>query len=119
MTGGLAAFLVLMTALAVVMAGVALYIYYGRLIMRSKVVGAPVGFKQMVQMTLSGLDAQSLVIAYLDAHKAGVHVTLEELETIVRKKGDPRAAVKKLIATKGSEINATGEKTNMGGRIAG
>ncbi len=119
MTGGLAALLVLMAALFATMAGVALYIYYGRLIMRSRVAGAPVGFQQMLRLTLSGLDAQAIVIAYLDAHKAGVHVPFERLEALAGEKGDPRAAVRKLIAAKASGTGAAFDEAGLSGRIAG
>jgi uncharacterized protein YqfA (UPF0365 family) len=109
MTGGVAAFLVLMAVLFATMAAVSLYIYYGRLIMRSRVAGAPVGFDRMVKMTLSGLNANALVTAYLDAHKAGIHVTLDQLEAHARGRGDPRAAVKRFVAAKESGMNGSFE----------
>jgi len=113
MTGSVAAFMVLITALTATTAGVALYIYYGRLILRSRVAGTPVGFNRMLRMTLSGLDAQSVVIAYLDARKAGVEVTLDTLEALARAKSDPRARVKKLIAAKIAGIEPPIEESSL------
>jgi uncharacterized protein YqfA (UPF0365 family) len=114
MTEGYTALAVLMTALFATVAGVALYIYYGRLIMRSRVVGAPVSFKKMVRMTLRGLDANAVVIAYLDAHTAGVSVTLERLEAVASEQGDPRAAVKELIAAKAAGTHASSKDVGLG-----
>ncbi len=114
MTGGYAALAVLIAALFTTVAGVALYIYYGRLIMRSRVVGAPVSFKKMMRMTLQGLDANAVVIAYLNAHSAGIQVTLERLEAVAREQGDPRTAVKGLIAAKAAGTHASLEETELG-----
>lgn len=119
MTGSLAAFIVLIMALTATTAGVALYIYYGRLILRSRVAGTPVGFNRMLRMTLSGLDAQLVVIAYLDARKAGVEVTLDTLETLARAKSDPRASVRKLIAEKTAGIEPPIEESGLGNAIIG
>ncbi len=109
MSGDLVAVLVLFAALLATMVAVSLYIYYGRLIMRSRVAGAPVSFERMVKMTLAGLNANALVTAYLDAHKAGARVTLDQLEAHARGKGDPRAAVKRLVAAKESGANRSFE----------
>src|SRR5689334_11041564 len=97
MTGPLAAILMVAFVLVLTMVGVALYIYYGRLIMQSRVAGVPVSFGRMTSMTLSGIDANSVVSAYLEAHKAGLGLSLDALEAIAREQGNPRAEVKRRI----------------------
>lgn len=102
MTGPLAAVLMVIFVLVLTMVGVALYIYYGRLIMQSRVAGVPVSFGRMMGMTLAGINANSVVSAYLDAHKAGLAISLDALEAIARERGNPRAEVRRRISERSS-----------------
>lgn len=98
MSPDVVALLVLIAVLTGAMIGVSLYIYYGRLIMRSRMAGTPVSFGRMLGLTLAGLNAHALVTAYLDAQRAGARITLDQLESLARAKGDPREAVHRVIA---------------------
>lgn len=84
MSGNAVAFLCLVTVLLATAAGVVLYIYYGRLIMRSRVVGIPLEWRRLVHMTRSGINAYDVATAYLDLRRAGVDVSLDALETYAR-----------------------------------
>lgn len=100
MSGNAVAFAVLLAVLIATAVAVSLYIYYGRLIMRSRVVGAPVDFRRMLSMTSSGVDAYGVVSAYLDARRAGVDVSLDRLEQLARNQGNVKTVVKRLIGAK-------------------
>lgn len=100
MTENAIALMVLLAVLIATAVAVSLYIYYGRLIMRSRMVGAPVDFRRMLRMTMSGLDAYRIVNAYLDARRAGIDVSLDRLEQMARERENVKAVVKRLIGAK-------------------
>ncbi len=101
MSGNSFAFLCLILVLLATAFGVSLYIYYGRTIMRSRVVGAPVELQRMVRMTFSGLNAYNVVAGYLDLRQAGVtNVSLDSLEAYARRDRDVLATTRMLVESK-------------------
>jgi uncharacterized protein YqfA (UPF0365 family) len=98
----------------VLMAAVSMYIYYGRLYMRSRVAGAEVGFRRMIRMTTSGVSAFRVVTAYLNAKQAGFDVPLERFEEFARAGGDPREVARRLEAARRTGENVTVESAFAG-----
>jgi len=87
--------------------GCCAYLYYGRLMFRSRVRGCPVPLGRMVAMTFRGASAFSVVNAYIDAHSAGLEVTLDDLEALDRARGRAREVIRGMISAKkaGTEID--------------
>ena len=94
---GLGAFSVLALFLVLAISG---YIYYGRLYMRSRVVGAEVKFQRMFHMTGTGISAYRVVTAYLNARQSGFDVPLERFEAVARRGDDPRQVSQRLEAAR-------------------
>jgi uncharacterized protein YqfA (UPF0365 family) len=97
MSGFGAAALAVFVAL-ILMAAVSMYIYYGRLYMRSRVAGATVPFGRMFKMTTSGISAFSVVSAYISVRRIGLDVPLERFEEFARSGGDPRRVAQRIEA---------------------
>ena len=102
---GLTMFLLAFAAVVVLIVGCSAYLYYGRLLFRTRVRGCPVPLGRMVAMTFRGASAFNLVNAYVEAHLAGLEVTLDDLEALDR--GRARTVVQGMIAAKkaGTEIS--------------
>lgn len=100
MNGNTFALLGLILVLLTTAAGVSLYIYYGRVIMRSRAAGTPVELRRMIRMTFSGVNAYNVVIGYLDLQKAGIDVSLDALESFARRERNLLAATRTLIESK-------------------
>lgn len=101
---GLTMFLLAFAAVVTLIVGCSAYLYYGRLLFRTRVRGCPVSLGRMVAMTFRGASAFNLVNAYIEAHLAGLEVTLDDLEALER--GRARKVVRGMIAAKkaGTEI---------------
>jgi uncharacterized protein YqfA (UPF0365 family) len=102
MGGGWIVLLAGVTVVVVSIAAVSLYIYYGRLYMRARVAGAEVSLRRLVRMTASGVSAFKVVTAFLDVRRAGIAVSLDELETHARAGGDPKRVARRLIEARAS-----------------
>ena len=102
---GLTMILLAVAAVVTLIVGCSAYLYYGRLMFRSRVRGCPVDLGRMVAMTFRGASAFNLVNAYIEAHLAGLEVTLDDLEALDR--GRARKVVQGMIAAKkaGTEID--------------
>jgi uncharacterized protein YqfA (UPF0365 family) len=85
-----------------VTAAVSIYIYYGRLYMKSRVANADVSFPRMFRMTLSGVSAFRVVTAYLGAKQAGFDVALERFEDYARGGGDPLEVARRMESARRS-----------------
>ena len=104
---GLTMFLLAFAAVVALIVGCSAYLYYGRLLFRTRVKGCPVPLRRMVAMTFRGASAFNLVNAYIEAHLAGLEVTLDDLEALDRARGRARKVVRGMIAAKkaGTEIS--------------
>jgi len=90
------------TALAV-----SVYIYYGRIYIRSHIAGTPVPLGRMIRLSLKGVNAHRVVTAYLDARVAGIEVSFDELEDHALARGDVRRVVNAVIATQAANRGIT------------
>jgi len=110
MSGNAVALLCLVSVLLATAAGVFLYIYYGRVIMRSRVAGAPIELQRLMRMTFAGVNAYAVATAYVDLCRAGVSVPLEALEAYARKERDVIAVSRKLIESRKREDSGESER---------
>lgn len=94
------AMLALVAALVATALGAALYIYYGRLLMRSRVAGVPVPLSRMFRMTIDRIDAYVVVTEYIRAHQAGLGISLDEIEAQARTGVDVRDVIQQRLNAK-------------------
>jgi len=111
MSGNLAALLVLVTVLLSTAAGVSLYIFFGRVILRSRAAGAPIALRNMLQMTFSGVNAHNVATAYLNLREAGLDVPLATLEAYARTNRNLLTQSRSLIAAR--RRNDSGESERI------
>lgn len=117
MNGGTLALLCLIAALLAVALGVLLYIYYGRVIMRSRMAGAPLEWQRLLHMTFSGVNAYSVGTAYVDLQRAGVRVPLDALEAYARTHQNLLTQTRHLIESQ--KRNDIGESERILGELRG
>ncbi len=104
MTSNAAFLLIVLAALLLIVVAVSLYIYYGRLFLRTRLVGAPVPLARIIRLSFKGLNAYALVTAYADAHLAGVDIPFDIVEEHALAGGDVRRVVDALIAAHNAGI---------------
>lgn len=90
--------------------GVSLYIYYGRLYLRTRLAGAPVPLLRIVRLSLKGVDAYKVVGAYVDAKLAGIDAPLDVLEGHALARGNVRKVVNAVVAAKQAGLGLTLEE---------
>jgi uncharacterized protein YqfA (UPF0365 family) len=56
--------------------------------LRAKVLGVPVGFRQIAAMRLKGVDPQAVMAAWLMLNREGVNVSIDEIELHLVAGGD-------------------------------
>ena len=76
------------------------YLYFGRLWMSSHINQTPVPLGQILGIAMRGSKAHIVVNNYIKARKAGVEVTLEEIEAHQQAHGDVSQVVRALISAK-------------------
>jgi uncharacterized protein YqfA (UPF0365 family) len=80
--------------------GVGVYIYYGRLYMRARVLNAEIPLARMFALTANRVSAYRVITAYLDARQAGTDVPLDRFEAHARAGGDPICVSRRLQRAK-------------------
>lgn len=104
MSSGAAFLLIVLAALIAITVGVSVYIYYGRLFMRTRLLGVPVPLKRIIGLSFKRLNAYAIVTAYADAHLAGVDIPFDALEQHALDGGRVRPVVDAVIAAHNAGI---------------
>ena len=90
-----------------------------RLWFRALVSGAHVSMIKLVGMRLRHVDLKKIVLTYITAKKAGLTITVDELETHTMAGGDIERVVKALISAKSASLdlsNQTAKAIDLAGR---
>jgi uncharacterized protein YqfA (UPF0365 family) len=85
------------------------YLYFFRLWFRSHIAQCSVPLATIVKMFFSGGSPHIVLIAYIQAHKAGFSLALEDMEAHHKSKGDIKAVVQALIDSQQLGTNETFE----------
>ncbi len=73
----------------------------------SIVSGAPVSMGRLIGMRLRKVDTKGLVLAYIMAKKAGLNITIVQLETHFMAGGDVESVIKALITAHSAKLDLT------------
>lgn len=85
------------------------YLYFFRLWFRTHIAQCSVPLMTIVKMFFRGGSPHIVLMAYIQAHKAGFLVALEDMEAHHKSKGNIKAIVQALIESEQSDINETFE----------
>ena len=80
-----------------------------RLWFRAFVSGAHVSMMKLIGMKLRKVDVKTIVLTYITAKKAGLTITVDELETHVMAGGDIERVVKALISSKSASLDLSAQ----------
>lgn len=97
--------------------GMIIYLYYGRLWFECQIAQAPVPITRLVAMTFRGSGARPVAKANIFAAKHNLDLTLDQIEACARRGGDVVAAVQRLAAERKTGRIVTFEEV-CGGTIA-
>ena len=110
----------------VLVAGMIIYLYYGRLWFECHIAQAPVSIFRLVSMTFRGSGARPVAKANIFAAKHDLDLTLDQLEGCAQRGGDVVAAVQRLAAERRTGRIVTFEEVcsgtidrTPGGQISG
>ena len=76
-----------------------------RLWFRASVSGAHVPMSKLIGMKLRRVDVSKIVLTYITARKAGLTITLDELETHYMANGDIERVVKALVSAHSANMD--------------
>lgn len=96
--------LVGMAVLAGVMTGSVIYLYFFRLWFRTHIAQCSLPLPTIFGMFFRRVSPQIVVNSYIDLHKSGMKVTVEELETHFKDGGNVRLVVRALVSAKKNGI---------------
>lgn len=81
------------------------YLYYFRIWFRAFTASVPVSIMRLISMSSRRANPYAIVGAYVDAAKAGLDISLDELEKHYSDSGDVLQVVKALAAAKEAKVN--------------
>jgi len=117
-TGGIVSLVVVGVILLVLL--ILMFIFVPlRLWFRALVSGAHVSMLKLVGMKMRKVDVRKIVLTYITAKKAGLSITVDELETHLMAGGDIERVVKALISAKSASLdlsNQTAKAIDLAGR---
>ena len=87
--------------------GCVVYLYFFRLWFRTNVAQCPLSLGTIFGLFFRKTSPQIIVNSYIDLHKAGMHVSVEELEAHYKDGGNVRLVAQAMVAAKknGNEVN--------------
>ena len=88
--------------LAGIIVGTVIYLYFFRLWFRTHIAQCSLPLWTIFGMFLRGGNPQVLVNSYIDLHKSGMKVTVEELEGLAKDGGNVRKVAQAMVAAKRS-----------------
>ena len=90
-----------------VLVGCVMYLYFGRLLFRSHVAQCSIPLRTIFGLFFRRVSPQIIVNSYIDLHKAGIAVTVEELEAHYKVRGNVRLVAGAMVAAKrdGHEVD--------------
>lgn len=107
--------LLLVTALVVAGTGVGsiIYLYFFRLWFRTHVAQCSLPLMTIFGLFFRKTSPQIIVNSYINLHKAGMHVNVEELETHYKAGGNVRLIAQAMVAAKrnGNEVDFENART--------
>ena len=86
---------------------------------RAFISGAHVSIAELISMTVKKLDARSIVNNYIKARKAGVDITIAQIENHIQAHGNIELVINALIAAQSANLNELDLKTAIAVDLSG
>ncbi len=107
-------------ALVVIIAFLSFCSYFNLVLwIRAFISGAHVSIAELISMTVKKLDARSIVNNYIKARKAGVDITIAQIENHMQAHGNIELVINALIAAQSANLNELDLKTAIAVDLSG